>query len=43
VAAGIALYRRSHETPPSNRFFSNGHSRRSRLFGDAVRSYMTSR
>jgi protease I len=40
VAAGVALYRRAHEgTSSSNRFGGNGHSRRSRLFGDYVSSH----
>src|SRR3954454_17463710 len=42
VAAGIALYRRGPGTPSSTRFAGNGHSRRSRRFGDAVTSHMCS-
>jgi len=44
VAAGIALYRRGHDgTSSSKRSFGNGHSRRSRLFGDYVTSHMSSK
>jgi protease I len=43
VAAGIALYRQSTDrTSSSKRFFGNGHSRRSRLFGDSLKSFMSS-
>lgn len=41
VAAGVALYRRGHGTPTSDRSAGDGHSRRSRLFGDAVASHMS--
>src|SRR5688500_7568449 len=39
VAAGIALYHRGREMPSSSRSRGNGHSRRSRLFGDYVTSH----
>ncbi len=42
VAAGIALYRRGHDTSHSDRPFGNGDSRRSRLFGGVARSEMGS-
>ena len=42
VAAGVALYRRSHDgTSSSNRSAGDRHSRLSRLFGDAVTSHMS--
>jgi protease I len=39
VAAGIALYRRSHGTASSNKSHGTGQSRWSQLFGDAARPY----
>src|SRR5688500_14841180 len=43
VAAGIALYRQNHKgISSSKRYVGNGHSRRSRLFGDSVKSFLSS-
>jgi hypothetical protein len=42
VAAGVVLYRRSHDdgTSASKRSAGNGYGRRSGIFGDAVTSPM---
>ncbi|HEX8913568.1 MAG TPA: type 1 glutamine amidotransferase domain-containing protein [Humisphaera sp.] len=43
VAAGVALYRRSHGTPSARRSAGHGRSHLSRLFGDPVRSFGSDR